>query len=46
MGLLDGHKANVPGGGSGTGAATCRRMTAEGARVAVFDVVRDLAPRP
>jgi NAD(P)-dependent dehydrogenase (short-subunit alcohol dehydrogenase family) len=37
MGLLDGHKALVTGGGSGIGAATCRRMAAEGAAVAVVD---------
>lgn len=38
MGLLEGHTAVVTGGGSGIGRATCRRMTEEGARVAVFDV--------
>jgi NAD(P)-dependent dehydrogenase (short-subunit alcohol dehydrogenase family) len=38
MGLLDGQRAFVTGGASGIGAATCRRMTAEGARVAVVDV--------
>jgi meso-butanediol dehydrogenase / (S,S)-butanediol dehydrogenase / diacetyl reductase len=38
MGLLDGHLAVVTGGGSGIGRATCRRMTEEGARVAVLDV--------
>ncbi len=38
MGLLNGHRAVVTGGGSGIGAETCRRMTAEGAQVAVFDV--------
>ena len=38
MGLLDGHKAVVTGGGSGIGRATCRRMAEEGARVAVFDL--------
>jgi NAD(P)-dependent dehydrogenase (short-subunit alcohol dehydrogenase family) len=37
-GLLEGKKAVVTGGGSGIGRATCRRMAAEGARVAVFDV--------
>jgi NAD(P)-dependent dehydrogenase (short-subunit alcohol dehydrogenase family) len=38
MGLLDGQRALVTGGASGIGAATCRRMTAEGARVAVVDI--------
>jgi NAD(P)-dependent dehydrogenase (short-subunit alcohol dehydrogenase family) len=38
MRLLDGQRAFVTGGASGIGAATCRRMTAEGARVAVVDV--------
>jgi NAD(P)-dependent dehydrogenase (short-subunit alcohol dehydrogenase family) len=38
MGLLDGRLAVVTGGGSGIGRATCRRMTEEGARVAVLDV--------
>ena len=37
-GLLEGKTAIVTGGGSGIGRATCRRMTDEGARVAVFDV--------
>ncbi len=38
MGLLEGHRAVVTGGGSGIGRATCRRMADEGAKVAVFDV--------
>ena len=38
MGLLDGQRAFVTGGASGIGEATCRRMAAEGARVAVVDV--------
>ena len=38
MGLLEGGLAVVTGGGSGIGRATCRRMAAEGARVAVLDL--------
>ena len=43
MGLLDGRRAVVTGGGSGIGRATCRRMAEEGARVAVFDVDEESA---
>jgi len=43
MGCLNGHRAVVTGGGSGIGAETCRRMAAEGAHVAVFDVNGDNA---
>jgi NAD(P)-dependent dehydrogenase (short-subunit alcohol dehydrogenase family) len=43
MGLLDGHTALVTGGASGIGAATCRRMATEGARVAVLDSRGDKA---
>ena len=41
MGLLDGHRAIITGGGSGIGAAAARRFAAEGASVAVLD--RDAA---
>jgi meso-butanediol dehydrogenase/(S,S)-butanediol dehydrogenase/diacetyl reductase len=43
MGLLDGHRALVTGGGSGIGRATCERMVEEGARVAVVDIDGDRA---
>jgi NAD(P)-dependent dehydrogenase (short-subunit alcohol dehydrogenase family) len=43
MGLLDGHRAIVTGGGSGMGAATVRRMAEEGAAVAIFDQDGDAA---
>src|SRR5271156_1315875 len=43
MGLLDGQKAIVTGGGSGIGRATCRLMAEQGAQVAVLDVNGDSA---
>ena len=43
MGLLEGQRALVTGGGSGIGAATCRRMASEGATVAVVDLDREAA---
>ena len=43
MGLLDGQRAVVTGGGSGIGRATARRMAEEGARVAVIDINGDAA---
>ncbi len=43
MGLLEGKRALVTGGGSGIGAATCRRFAEEGAAVAVLDVRGDAA---
>ena len=38
MGLLEDKRAVVTGGGSGIGAATCRRFADEGAMVAVVDI--------
>src|SRR3989442_1600252 len=43
MGLLDGHRAIVTGGGSGIGRATCMRMAREGAAMAVLDLDGDAA---
>ena len=43
MGLLDGQRGVVTGGGSGIGRATCHRMVAEGAQVAVVDIDGDAA---
>ncbi len=37
MGLVEGHRALVTGGGSGIGRAVAVRLTEEGARVAVLD---------
>jgi NAD(P)-dependent dehydrogenase (short-subunit alcohol dehydrogenase family) len=45
MGLLDGQRAIVTGGASGIGAATCRRMAAEGAAVGVLDLNGDAAEK-
>jgi NAD(P)-dependent dehydrogenase (short-subunit alcohol dehydrogenase family) len=42
-GLLAGRRAVVTGGASGIGLATCRRLVAEGARVAILDVQTDRA---
>ncbi|SKA32369.1 2-hydroxycyclohexanecarboxyl-CoA dehydrogenase [Enhydrobacter aerosaccus] len=42
---LAGRVAIVTGGGGAIGGATCRRLAAEGAKVAVFDVNRDAAVR-
>lgn len=42
-GLLEGRKALITGGGSGIGAAACRRFVAEGATVVVLDRNEDAA---
>ena len=43
MGLLEGQRGLVTGGGSGIGRATCLRMAEEGAAVAVLDMEGDRA---
>ena len=43
MGLLDGQRAVVTGGGSGIGRATARRLAEEGATVTVLDIDGDRA---
>lgn len=43
MGLLEGQRAVITGGGSGIGRATARRMADEGASVAVIDINGDAA---
>ena len=43
MGLLEGQRTVITGGGSGIGRATARRMADEGASVAVIDINGDAA---
>ena len=43
MGRFDGRTVIVTGGGGGIGGATCRRFAAEGAKVAVLDLVASAA---
>ncbi len=45
MRRFDSKTAIVTGGGGGIGSAVCKRLAAEGARVAVFDVDGDAASR-
>jgi 3(or 17)beta-hydroxysteroid dehydrogenase len=45
MGRVEGKVALVTGGGSGLGAADCRRLAEEGARVAVTDVNLEAAQK-
>lgn len=45
MGRFDGKTIVLTGGGGGIGSATCRRLAAEGARVAVFDLNLEAAEK-
>ena len=45
MQRYDNQTAIVTGGGGGIGSATCRRLAAEGAKVAVFDMNLDAAEK-
>src|SRR3990167_8000772 len=45
MQRFDGKTAIVTGGGGGIGVATCRRLAAEGAKVAVFDMNLEAAEK-
>lgn len=45
MGLLEGGRAVITGGGSGIGRATAHRMAEEGSQVAVIDIDGDAANR-